>query len=146
MRGRRRGACRRGPGEGAARGRGVSHSLWTGAALAPLGRSAYVLWVGRRAGDPLGGYFAARRRRGSRCDFPRGSLRFVRHLLLHGDHIVFAVALAHTAKARPWHAAVVAGALAGLSFAYGAYLAVIARTPLWSGRTTPRPPRARRRR
>ncbi|MEU3843408.1 hypothetical protein AB0E88_25620 [Streptomyces sp. NPDC028635] len=37
----------------------------------------------------------------------------------------------HTAKARPWHAAVVAGALAGLSFAHGAYLTVIGRTHLW---------------
>ncbi|MFG2723646.1 hypothetical protein [Streptomyces canus] len=34
-----------------------------------------------------------------------------------------------TATARPRHAAVVAGALAGLSFAYGAYPVVIADTP-----------------
>ncbi|MEU6403824.1 hypothetical protein [Streptomyces sp. NPDC046985] len=38
--------------------------------------------------------------------------------------------LVSTAKARPWHAAAVAGALTGLSFAYGAYLVVITRTPL----------------
>ncbi|MET8080463.1 hypothetical protein [Streptomyces sp. NPDC005303] len=38
-------------------------------------------------------------------------------------------ALVRTTRARPWHAAVVAGALAGLSFAYGAYPVVIADTP-----------------
>lgn len=177
------------------RGRGkageVSHSLWTGAALAPLGWVAYVLWVGHREGDLLGGYFAVQRRWGSRFDFGHGSLRFVRHLLLHGDRFVFpmtmvivavsvvlyallladraplpllvysgvlllvalggsgffeskprfllpafplllppAQALVRTARARPWHATVVVGALAGLSFAYGAYLVVIAHTPL----------------
>ncbi|WP_371670133.1 hypothetical protein [Streptomyces sp. NBC_00289] len=177
------------------RGRGkageVSHSLWTGAALAPLGWVAYVLWVGHREGDLLGGYFAVQRRWGSRFDFGHGSLRFVRHLLLHGDRFVFpmtmvivavsvvlyallladraplpllvysgvlllvalggsgffeskprfllpafplllppARALVRTARARPWHATVVVGALAGLSFAYGAYLVVIAHTPL----------------
>ncbi|MET7452765.1 hypothetical protein ABZT03_12870 [Streptomyces sp. NPDC005574] len=169
----------------------VTHSLWTGAALAPVGWGAYVLWVGRRVGDPLGGYFAVQRRWGSRFDFGRGSLGFVRHLLLHGDRFVFpmtmvivavsvvlyallladraplpllvysgvlllvtlggsgffeskprfllpafplllppARALVRTARARPWHATVVVGALAGLSFAYGAYLVVIAHTPL----------------
>ncbi|WP_407705675.1 mannosyltransferase family protein [Streptomyces niveiscabiei] len=41
-----------------------------------------------------------------------------------------AAALARTARARPWHAAVVVAALAGLSFAYGAYLVVLADTPL----------------
>jgi hypothetical protein len=35
-----------------------------------------------------------------------------------------------TGKARPWHATVVVAVLAGLSFAYGAYLVVLARTPL----------------
>jgi hypothetical protein len=35
-----------------------------------------------------------------------------------------------TARARPWHATVVVGALAGLSFAYGAFLVVVNRTPL----------------
>ena len=172
------------------RGR-VSHRLWTGAALAPLGWGAYVLWVGHRKGDLLGGYFEVQRRWGSRFDFGHGSLRFVRHLLLHGDRFVFpmtmvivaaavllygllladraplpllvysgvlllitlggsgffeskprfllpafplllppARALARTARARPWHATVVVGALAGLSFAYGAYLVVVAHTPL----------------
>jgi hypothetical protein len=169
----------------------VTHRLWTGAALAPLGWTAYVLWVGHRRGDLFGGYFAVQRLWGSTFDLGRGSARFVRHLLLHGDRFVFpmtmvivaaavvlygllladraplpllvhsgvlllialggsgffeskprfllpafplllplARALVRTARARPWHAAVVAGALAGLSFAYGAYLVVIAGTPL----------------
>ncbi|MFD8218895.1 hypothetical protein ACFV2U_35650 [Streptomyces sp. NPDC059697] len=172
------------------RGR-VSHRLWTGAALAPVGWGGYVLWVGRRRGDPFGGYFQVQRLWGSRFDFGAGSLRFVQHLLTHGDRFVFpmtmvvvaaavllyglliadraplpllvhsgvlllialggsgffeckprfllpafplllplARALVRTARARPWHAVLVVGALAGLSFAYGAYLVVIAHTPL----------------
>ncbi|MFI0998628.1 hypothetical protein ACIP10_08015 [Streptomyces galbus] len=173
-----------------ARGR-VSHRLWTGAALAPLGWVSYVLWVGARTGDPLRGYFAVQRLWGSRFDFGRGSLQFVHHLLLRGDRLVFpmtmvivaaavvlyallladraplpllvyggvlllialggsgffeskprfllpafplllplAAALVRTARARPVHATVVVAALAGLSYAYGAYLVVLARTPL----------------
>ncbi|MFF9274616.1 hypothetical protein [Streptomyces griseosporeus] len=173
------------------RGRNVSHRLWTGAALAPLGWASYVLWVGHRKGDLLGGYFEVQRRWGSTFDFGRGSLHFVRHLLLRGDRLVFSMvlvivaaavvlyalllldraplpllvhsgalllialggsgffeskprfllpafplllplarALATTARARPWHATVVVGALAGLSFGYGAYLVVLADTPL----------------
>ncbi|WP_420718630.1 hypothetical protein [Streptomyces sp. H51] len=167
------------------------HRLWTGAALAPLGWTAYVLWVGLRTGDVPGGYFRVQRLWGSRFDLGHGSLRFVLHLLLHGDRFVFPVALltvaaaavlyallladraplpllvyagvlllitfggsgffeskprlllpafplllplaralARTARARPWHATVVVGALAGLSFGYGAYLVVLARVPL----------------
>lgn len=173
------------------RGGKVTHSLWTGAALAPLGWSAYVVWVGHRKGDLLGGYFAVQRGWGSSFDFGHGSLRFTRHLILQGDRLVFpmtllivaaavllyalllldrpplplavhtavlllitlggsgffeskprfllpafplllplARALVRTARARPWHAVVVTGALAGLSFAYGAYLVVLADTPL----------------
>jgi len=173
------------------RGRKVPHRLWTGAALAPLGWGGFVLWVGIRKGDPLGGYFDVQRLWGSRFDFGAGSLRFVKHLLLHGDRFVFpvtlvivaaavllyalliadraplplvvysgvlllvtlggsgffeskprfllpafplllplAAALVRTARARPWHATLVVGALAGLSFAYGAYLVVLAHTPL----------------
>ncbi|MEU6259516.1 hypothetical protein [Streptomyces sp. NPDC047043] len=169
----------------------VTHRLWTGAALAPVGWVAYVLWVGRRKGDLLGGYFEVQRLWGSRFDFGRGSLQFVHRLLLHGDRFVFpmtmvivaaavllfallladraplplvvyggvlllialggsgffeskprfllpafplllplARALVRTARARPRHATVVVGALAGLSFCYGAYLVVIANTPL----------------
>ncbi|WP_416970483.1 hypothetical protein [Streptomyces sp. 4F14] len=169
----------------------VSHRLWTGITLAPLGWIAYVLWVGVRKGDPLGGYFTVQRLWGSRFDFGAGSSRFARHLLLEGDRFVFAfalvtvgaaavlyallladrvplpllvytgvlllialggsgffeskprfllpafplllplaAALARAARARPWHAAVMVAALAGLSFAYGAYLVVLADTPL----------------
>ncbi|MFF3411991.1 hypothetical protein ACFYW8_38730 [Streptomyces sp. NPDC002742] len=169
----------------------VSHRLWTGAALAPIGWGGYALWVGHREGDLLGGYFQVQRLWGSRFDLGAGSLHFVKHLLLHGDRFVFpmammivaaavllyglliadraplpllvysgvlllialggsgffeskprfllpafplllplARALVRTARARPWHATLVVGALAGLSFAYGAYLVVIARTPL----------------
>ncbi|MEU9188565.1 hypothetical protein AB0D14_29330 [Streptomyces sp. NPDC048484] len=169
----------------------VTHRLWTGAALAPLGWVAYVLWVGRRQGDLLGGYLEVQRRWGSRFDFGLGALRFVRHLLLEGDLLIFpmsmvlvaaalllygllvadraplpllvyagvllvvaaggdgffeckprfllpafplllplACALARTARARPWHATLVVGALTGLSFAYGAYLVVLAHKPL----------------
>jgi hypothetical protein len=172
------------------RGR-VAHRLWTGAALAPVGWVAYVLWVGRRKGDLLGGYFEVQRLWGSRFDFGRGSLQFMHRLLLRGDRFVFpmtmvivaaavvlfallladraplplvvyggvlllvtvggsgffeskprfllpafplllplARALVRTARARPRHATVVVGALAGLSFCYGAYLVVIANTPL----------------
>ncbi len=171
--------------------RKVTHRLWTGAALAPLGWLGYVLWVGHREGDLLGGYFAVQRRWGSRFDLGAGSLRFVRHLALDSDRMVFPVALllvaaavllfallladraplpllvysgvlllvalggsgffaskprfllpafplllplaralVRTARARPWHAAVVTAALAGLSFGYGAYLVVLAGTPL----------------
>ncbi|MER6027271.1 hypothetical protein [Streptomyces sp. NPDC001851] len=72
----------------------VSHRLWTGAALAPLGWTAYVLWVGRQKGDLTGGYFEVQRLWGSRFDFGRGSLDFVRAMLLHGGRFVFPVALA----------------------------------------------------
>lgn len=168
-----------------------SPRLWAGAALAPLGWSAYVLWVGLRTGDPLGGYFEVQRKWGSVFDYGHGTLDYAKHLLRERDGFVppmalmlvlaavllfalllaervplplvvysgvllmvtlggagffsskprfllpafplllpLAVALARTAKARPWHATVVVAALAGLSFAYGAYLVVLARPPL----------------
>ncbi|MEU9474546.1 hypothetical protein [Streptomyces sp. NPDC048191] len=74
------------------RGR-VSHRLWTGAALAPLGWTAYVLWVGGRKGDLLGGYFEVQRLWGSTFDFGRGSAGFLRAMLLHGSRFVFPMAL-----------------------------------------------------
>ncbi|MFJ8154362.1 hypothetical protein [Streptomyces sp. NPDC094468] len=67
--------------------------VWAGAALAPLGWLGYVLWVGLRTGDPLGGYFGVQRLWGSRFDFGRGSLRFVRAMLARGDRFVFPMAL-----------------------------------------------------
>ncbi|MEU0740683.1 hypothetical protein [Streptomyces sp. NPDC006134] len=167
------------------------HRLWTGAALAPLGWTAYLLWVGHRTGDPLGGYFAVQRGWGSRFDFGQDAVGSVRHLVLRGDRLDVAMsllavaaaallyvlllldraplpllvhsgvlllialggagffaskprfllpafplllplaqALVRTARARPWHATAVVGALAGLSYAYGAYLLILTDTPL----------------
>ncbi len=65
----------------------ITHRLWTGAALAPLGWAAYVLWVGHRAGDLFGGYFAVQRGWGSTFDLGRDAVRSVRHLLLRGDRL-----------------------------------------------------------
>lgn len=167
------------------------HRLWTGVALAPLGWTAYLLWVGHRTGDLVGGYFAVQRGWGSRFDFGRDAVDSVRHLVLRGDRLDVAMsllvvaaavllyvlllldraplpllvhsgvlllialggagffaskprfllpafplllplarALVRTGRARPWHATAVVGALAGLSFTYGAYLLVLAETPL----------------
>ncbi|WP_353943372.1 hypothetical protein ABII15_18150 [Streptomyces sp. HUAS MG91] len=74
------------------RGR-VPHRLWTGALLAPAGWAAYVLWVGRREGDLLGGYFAVQRAWGSTFDLGVGSARFAKRMLLRGDAFVFPMAL-----------------------------------------------------
>nr|WP_107093186.1 hypothetical protein [Streptomyces sp. MMG1121] len=71
----------------------VTHRLWTGAALAPLGWTAYVLWVGLHEGDLLGGYFEVQRQWGSRFDFGRGSLHAVRLMLAHGSRFEFTMAL-----------------------------------------------------
>ncbi|MFE0105725.1 glycosyltransferase family 39 protein [Streptomyces sp. NPDC059009] len=83
---------------GRRRGR-VAGRLWAGAALAPLGWAAYVLWVGVRAGDPLGGYFTVQREWGSRFDFGAGSLAFAKHVLLDGDRFVFSMTLVLVAAA-----------------------------------------------
>ncbi|MER5545196.1 hypothetical protein [Streptomyces sp. NPDC002589] len=77
----------------------VSHRLWTGVALAPLGWTAYVLWVGRRKGDLLGGYFEVQRLWGSKFDFGRGALRYLRAMLLDGSRFVVPMALAVVAVA-----------------------------------------------
>ncbi|MFI6687462.1 hypothetical protein [Streptomyces sp. NPDC050485] len=50
---------------------------WAGALLAPLGWCGYVLWVGVREGDPLGGYFAVQSGWTSRFDFGAGWPRFL---------------------------------------------------------------------
>ncbi|MFE0174667.1 hypothetical protein ACFWZ2_20315 [Streptomyces sp. NPDC059002] len=84
------------------RGHGVPHSLWkvcAGAALAPLGWAAYVLYVGIRTGDPLHGYFAVQRGWGSTFDFGAGSLVFIKHLLRDGDKLVFSMTLVIVAAA-----------------------------------------------
>lgn len=74
------------------RGR-VPASLWAGAVLAPLGWLGYVLWVGSRTGDLLGGYLTVQSAWDSRFDFGVGSLRFLRALLLHGGGFVYPAAL-----------------------------------------------------
>ncbi len=80
------------------RGR-VPARLWAGAAVAPLGWLGYVLWVGGRTGDVLGGYFAVQSAWESRFDFGAGSLRFLRVLLLYGGGVVYPAALLIVAAA-----------------------------------------------
>ncbi|WP_229816347.1 hypothetical protein [Streptomyces lucensis] len=74
------------------RGR-VPAALWAGAVLAPLGWLGYVLWVGSRTDDLLGGYLKVQSAWDSRFDFGAGSLRFVKALLLHGGGFVYPAAL-----------------------------------------------------
>ena len=74
------------------RGR-VPPGLWAGAVLAPLGLAGYVLWVGRRTGDLLHGYFRIQSAWNSRLDFGEGTLRFLKGLLLHGGGVVQPLAL-----------------------------------------------------
>lgn len=75
------------------RGRDVPRRLWAGAALAPLGWCGYVLWVGVRTGDPLGGYFAVQRGWGSKFDFGTSAVRFAGEKLLHGGRYTYAMAM-----------------------------------------------------
>ncbi|WP_190121379.1 mannosyltransferase family protein [Streptomyces inusitatus] len=56
--------------------------IWASAALAPVGWCAYVLYVGFRTGDPLGGYFQVQSGWTSRFDFGVGALRAVREIVL----------------------------------------------------------------
>ncbi|HEY9372904.1 MAG TPA: hypothetical protein VIU94_31430, partial [Streptomyces sp.] len=78
------------------RGR-VEPRVWAAAALAPTGWLAYVLWVGVRRGDPLGGYFAVQDGWTSRFDFGTGALRFVRDMLTGPTQFGFVTALVITA-------------------------------------------------
>ncbi len=80
------------------RGR-VPSGLWWGAVIAPLGWVGFVLWVGDRTGDLLGGYFTVQRAWDSRFDFGAGSLHFLKSLLLHGGRIVYPLALVVVATA-----------------------------------------------
>ncbi|MEU7282030.1 hypothetical protein AB0A69_25125 [Streptomyces sp. NPDC045431] len=73
--------------------------VWAGAALAPAGWAGYVLWVGARRGDPLGGYFAVQAGWTSRFDFGAGTLRFVRTVVTRPMDLGFTMALALTAVA-----------------------------------------------
>ncbi|MGW6688526.1 mannosyltransferase family protein [Streptomyces sp. NPDC054961] len=55
--------------------------VWAAALAAPAGWASYVLLVGVRRGDPLGGYFAVQSGWGSRFDFGAAALRSARHAL-----------------------------------------------------------------
>ncbi|MFG2867870.1 hypothetical protein [Streptomyces sp. NPDC048338] len=80
------------------RGRGrVVWRVWAAAALAPAGWLSYLLWVGSRRGDLLGGYFAVQSGWTSRFDLGAGSLRFVRDLLRGPTQFGFVAALVLTA-------------------------------------------------
>ncbi|MEU8764404.1 glycosyltransferase family 39 protein [Streptomyces sp. NPDC048659] len=69
---------------------------WAAALLAPAGWLSYVLWVGARTGDPLGGYFAVQDGWTSRFDLGRGALRFVREMLRGPTQAGFVMALVIT--------------------------------------------------
>ncbi|WP_374194385.1 hypothetical protein [Streptomyces sp. N35] len=103
VRGRGRGQGRgRGPGREQGRGQGQGQGrprVWLGALLAPTGWCAYVLWVGWREGDLLGGYFGVQDGWGSRFDLGLASLRFTRHMLVDGERFVFPMALVIAAAA-----------------------------------------------
>ncbi|MGW5852252.1 hypothetical protein ACWFQ8_30630 [Streptomyces sp. NPDC055254] len=63
--------------------------VWAAGLLAPAGWAAYVLAVGVRLRDPLGGYFEVQRRWGSRFDFGAGALRSAERVLT-GGHVPLA--------------------------------------------------------
>lgn len=88
--------------------------VWAAGLLAPAGWAAYVLAVGVRVRDPLGGYFTVQRRWGSRFDFGAGALRSAERVLT-GGHVPLATTVT-----------VVLLAAAGLL----AMLLVLDRTPL----------------
>ncbi|MFC5719588.1 hypothetical protein ACFP1Z_05265 [Streptomyces gamaensis] len=80
------------------RGRGTKVTgdwrLWTGAALAPLGWTGYVVWAGYRSGYGPLGYFEVQRLWGSRFDFGRDALKFLRHLIIARDALAYYVTVA----------------------------------------------------
>ncbi|ARE75458.1 hypothetical protein B6R96_17080 [Streptomyces sp. Sge12] len=63
--------------------------VWLAGLLAPAGWAAYVLGVGLKVDDPLGGYFAVQRSWGSRFDFGIGALRSAERVLT-GGHVPLA--------------------------------------------------------
>ncbi|MBT2401297.1 hypothetical protein J7E89_36495 [Streptomyces sp. ISL-100] len=77
----------------------VPWRIWAGAAVAPLGWAGFVLWVGAREGDLLGGYFAVQDGWGSRFDFGAGALRFAKRLLLTPEVLPFPMVLVIVAAA-----------------------------------------------
>ncbi|MFE3329347.1 mannosyltransferase family protein [Streptomyces sp. NPDC059176] len=70
--------------------------IWAAVALAPAGWLGYLLWVGARKGDPLGGYFAVQRGWTSRFDLGLGSLRVVRDMVTRPAFFGFPLALVIT--------------------------------------------------
>ncbi|MFF8831837.1 hypothetical protein [Streptomyces sp. NPDC015131] len=70
---------------------------WAGAAVAPVGWVGYLLWVGVRTGDPLGGYFAVQAGWTSRFDFGVGTFGFARRVVTGPMELGFTVALLITA-------------------------------------------------
>ncbi|MER5887149.1 hypothetical protein ABT160_25285 [Streptomyces sp. NPDC001941] len=78
------------------RGR-ADRRVWAAAGIAPLGWAGYVLWVGVRRGDPLGGYFAVQDGWTSRFDFGIGALKFVRTILTRPMDLGFTMAMVLTA-------------------------------------------------
>ncbi|MGW4159863.1 glycosyltransferase family 39 protein [Streptomyces sp. NPDC004788] len=81
----------------ASRGGRAGWEVWAGAGVAPLGWVSYLLWVGARRGDLLGGYFAVQDGWTSRFDFGEGAARFVRDMLKGPTQFGYVMALAVTA-------------------------------------------------
>ncbi|MEU6488483.1 hypothetical protein [Streptomyces sp. NPDC046887] len=67
--------------------------------LAPAGWLGYVLWVGARTGDLLGGYFRVQAGWTSRFDFGRGTVRFARTVATRPMDLGFTVSLLLTGVA-----------------------------------------------
>ncbi|MGK5643481.1 hypothetical protein ACSNOK_35380, partial [Streptomyces sp. URMC 126] len=69
--------------------------IWAAAALAPMGWAGYILWVGFRKNDPIGGYFRVQKRWGSEFDFGKDAWGSVRDAVtgrqVFAHHMVLAV-------------------------------------------------------
>ncbi|MFV0128682.1 hypothetical protein ACLGI4_13340 [Streptomyces sp. HMX112] len=70
--------------------------IWAAAATAPAGWAGYLLWVGSRTGDLLGGYFAVQAGWTSRFDFGAGTVRFARTVATRPMDLGFTVSLVLT--------------------------------------------------
>ncbi|MFD5424844.1 hypothetical protein [Streptomyces sp. NPDC127084] len=78
------------------RGEEAVWRLCAAAALAPAGWGGYLLWVGLRTGDPVGGYFAVQSGWTSRFDLGAGALRVVRSMVTTPAFFGFPMALVIT--------------------------------------------------
>ncbi|MFJ3922685.1 hypothetical protein [Streptomyces sp. NPDC090022] len=65
-------------------------AVWAAGLLAPAGWAAYLLAVGIRRGDPLGGYFTVQRGWGSRFDFGAGAAGSAARVLTGDGRTTFA--------------------------------------------------------